>query len=143
MNNRDEKFLGLCQYIADQWSKDPSTKVGCVIVDPWNHIVATGYNGFPVGIEDTEERYNDRKVKYELVVHAEANALVNAVIPVRECILYTSLAPCIECSKLIIQAGISMVHAPLPDVGQQARWGRSMGRAREILKEGYVLYTEH
>ena len=62
----DNRFYDLAAYIAD-WSKDPSTKVGAVIVDPKNkRIVSTGFNGFPFGVEDTAERLENRDVKYEM-----------------------------------------------------------------------------
>jgi len=66
----------LTAFIA-QWSKDPSTKVGAVIIDPRNkRIISTGFNGFPVGVENTTDRLGTREIKYKMVVHAETNALM-------------------------------------------------------------------
>ena len=62
-------FLKIARTIAEQ-SKDPSTKVGAVIVSPDKQIISTGYNGFPVGVDDAPERYEDRPTKLKMVVHA-------------------------------------------------------------------------
>lgn len=107
-NSWDIRFAVLARHIS-QWSKDPSTKTGAVIVDLERRIVGLGYNGFPRGIEDTEERYADRALKYKLVVHAEANAILNARVDLTDMAMYTTLAPCPDCAKLIIQSGISCV----------------------------------
>ncbi len=108
----DERFLSLAKHVA-QWSKDPSTKVGAVIVRPDHTVAAIGYNGFPRGIAD-DNRLENRELKYKLIVHAEVNAIANAREPLHGYTLYewppTPYAPtCNECAKLVIQAGISRV----------------------------------
>ena len=108
MTDWDRRFLDLCEHIAT-WSKDPSTKLGSVIVDDKKRIVSVGYNGFPRGVFDYEERYNDRPTKYLFVAHAERNALDNAPMMVDGCTLYVALEPCVECAKSIIQKGIKKV----------------------------------
>ena len=65
----DKRFLDLAAHIST-WSKDPSTKVGCVVVGEDREIRSTGFNGFPRGIEDDEERLSDREQKYPLICHA-------------------------------------------------------------------------
>lgn len=104
----DKRFLNLAEHISN-WSKDPSTKVGSVIVNAKKHILAVGYNGFPRGVKDTASRYNDRATKYKFVSHAERNALDNAHMDVSGCTLYSSLFPCNECAKSIIQRGIKRI----------------------------------
>lgn len=104
----DRRFLNLAEHVAS-WSKDPSTKVGAVIVNQNNQVLSLGYNGFPRGVEDFEERYNDRPTKYLFVAHAERNALDNAFSDTSGATLYTTLCPCNECSKSIIQKGIKTV----------------------------------
>lgn len=111
----DGRFLALAEHIAS-WSKDPSTQVGAVIVDKQNRVIGVGYNGFPRGVEDTEERLNDRPTKYAHVVHAELNAILNANQSVSDCTIYvwpqfwTGTPPtCNECAKAIIQSGIKKV----------------------------------
>ena len=60
------------------WSKDPSTQVGAVVIGNNGEVLSQGYNGFPRGIKDTAARLKDRERKYNLVVHAEMNAIYNA-----------------------------------------------------------------
>ena len=77
MRSWDQRFLDLAEHIA-QWSKDPRTKVGAVIVDEKKRVVSVGYNGFPRGVDDNPDRYEDRTAKLLFVAHAERNALDNA-----------------------------------------------------------------
>ena len=105
----DRRFLDLANLIAG-WSKDPSTKVGAVIVRSDRTVASMGYNGFPRGVLDHEERYADRDQKYAMVVHAENNALLNSRESLEGCTLYvTPLPPCTQCAAAIIQRGIARV----------------------------------
>ena len=104
----DRRFLDLASHVSD-WSKDPSTHVGAVIVAPDKRIMSVGYNGFPRGVADTEERLNDRPTKYAFVAHAERNALDNTDQSIRGCTMYVTLQPCPECVKSIIQRGVKKV----------------------------------
>lgn len=108
----DTRFMKLTREIST-WSKDPSSKIGAVIVNDDRRILATGYNGFPKGIEDTEERLNDRDQKYPRIVHAEMNALMAALhsgISVKDATIYVyGLPVCPECTKSIISAGIKRI----------------------------------
>ena len=115
-NDWIKRFLDLSKLVST-WSKDPSTKVGAVIIDPETKtIVSTGYNGFPRNIEDSEERLNNRELKYKFVVHAEMNAIMNALYnnrSVKNCILFVHGLPCCsDCAKAIIQ---SKCEEELPD----------------------------
>jgi dCMP deaminase len=107
------RFLDLARHVAT-WSKDPSTQVGAVIVRPDRTVASLAYNGFPRGVDDDPRRYADRPVKYSMVVHAEANAILTAREPLAGYTLYSTLMTCNECAKLIIQAGISQVVTPRP-----------------------------
>jgi len=71
------RFLDLAKHISN-WSKDPSTKVGAVIFDSDKRIISVGYNGFPKNISDDPEKYLNREIKYQMVVHAEINAILFA-----------------------------------------------------------------
>lgn len=103
------RYMGLCEHVAT-WSRDPSTKVGACIVDGGNKVSSIGFNGFPVGVADHPDRYDDRPTKYRLVVHAEANAILSARGKIDDAsVLYTTLSPCEECAKLVIQSGIKTV----------------------------------
>ena len=114
MRSWDRRFLDLAEHIA-QWSKDPRTKVGAVIVDEKKRVVSVGYNGFPRGVDDIPDRYEDRETKHLFVAHAERNALDNAPLMVDGCTLYVPLLPCNECAKSIILKGITRVVTYTPD----------------------------
>jgi dCMP deaminase len=95
-------------------SKDPNTQVGACIVSDKNKIVGAGYNGLPIGCNDDEfpwEKEGDfLQTKYPYVCHAELNAILNNIgMDLKGCKIYTALFPCNECSKAIIQSGISEV----------------------------------
>jgi dCMP deaminase len=108
----DECFSLMAELIA-QRSKDPSTQAGAVIVNPDKIIIGLGYNGFPRGVHDDdlpwERQGSFLETKYAYVVHAEENAIYNANTRTAGCTIYTSLFPCNECAKTIIQNGISEV----------------------------------
>lgn len=104
----DRFFLGVADHYATL-SKDPSTKVGAVIINDRRHILGAGFNGFPRGVKDHAHRYGHREVKYSLIAHAERNALDNAECSVQDCTLYVQLFPCSECTKSIIQRGIKRI----------------------------------
>ena len=109
----DDYFMGVSLLAADR-SKDPSTQVGACIVSDDNRILSTGYNGFPMGCSDDEFPWNrDEKLgetKYQFVVHAELNAVLNARgKTLSGAKLYVGLFPCNECAKAIIQSGIREV----------------------------------
>lgn len=102
------RFMQQAQLVST-WSKDPSTRVGCIIVSPNRVVLSEGYNGFPHGIADTYERLHDRDLKYPRVVHAEANAVINAGrngAKIDNGILFVTAPPCPNCAKMIVQAGI-------------------------------------
>ena len=107
-------FMGVAK-LSSLRSKDPGNQIGCCIVDEHNVILSTGYNGFPRGISD--ETYNWSRedfgegTKYDYVVHAELNAILNANgKSLRGAKLYTTLLSCLSCAKAIIQSGISKVY---------------------------------
>ncbi len=106
-----EYFMGVA-LLAAKRSKDPSTQVGACIVDRKNIILSTGYNGFPYGCSDDVFSW-DREgedTKYNYVVHAELNAILNAGgRDLKGARLFVDLFPCNECAKAIIQSGISEV----------------------------------
>lgn len=131
----DRRFLALAEHIA-QWSKDPSTKTGAVIVDSFNRIVSVGYNGFPRGVEDTMERLENRETKYKIIVHCERNALLFAHTSVEGCRLYTwPFMSCATCAAMVIQAGITEVIAPVSD---NPRWVDDFNLAQKLFGEAGV-----
>ena len=109
----EEYFMGVALLAAER-SKDPNTQVGACIVDEQNRILSTGYNGFPHGCSDDDFPWNRDEskgdTKYQFVVHAELNAILNARgKSLAGSTLYVGLFPCNECAKAIIQAGVSEV----------------------------------
>lgn len=137
MSKWSERFMHLSEHVAT-WSKDPSTQVGCVIVDKQNRVVSLGFNGFPRGIKDLANRYEDKETKYLFVAHAERNALDNAPLSVEGCTLYSPLLPCNECAKSIIQKGITKVvsYEPIED-RPYLRWDITK---QMFLEAGVQLY---
>lgn len=136
--NWTDWFMSLARTVASK-SKDPSTKVGAVIVRRDNTIVSVGYNGFPRGIADTAERLNDRPTKLGLTVHAEMNAVLAAHTSVWSCTLYTTFMPCDRCFVHLIQAGIKKVVYPVPSAEQEERWGESFERVRLMAIEAGII----
>lgn len=112
MTNWSKRYLNLAKEVST-WSKDPSRKIGAIAVGSKGQILSQGYNGFPRGIDDTLERYNDRETKYKYVVHAEMNVIYNATfngVSLDGASLYVyGLPVCSECAKGIIQVGIKNV----------------------------------
>lgn len=133
MTDWHQRFLDLCEHVAT-WSKDPSTKLGSVIVDDQKRVISMGYNGFPRGVLDSKDRYDDRPTKYLFVAHAERNALDNAPMMVDNCTLYVTLEPCVECAKSIIQRGIKRVITYRPIREDTFNWSIS----RQMFKESGV-----
>lgn len=135
-------------------SKDPSTRVGSVVVGPDKEILSAGFNGFPRGIADTPERLNDRDMKLKLIVHAEMNALLAAArtgVKLAGCILYLAAtddsglvwggAPCTRCTVEIIQVGISeIVSFPVKSV--PSKWHEDLKLSRSLIEEAGILYRE-
>lgn len=131
----DNWFLGLAQYISTA-SKDPSTKVGAVIVDSDRRVISVGYNGFAKGVEDTEERLNNRDLKYKMIVHGERNAIIFAHRDLKGHTLYTwPFMPCSTCTSMVIQSGISRIVAPYSD---NPRWAEDFKISEQMFKEAGV-----
>jgi dCMP deaminase len=144
----DLRFLELAK-IVSTWSKDPSTKVGAVLVNELKQVVGMGYNGFARGVEDTNERLNDRETKYKFVVHAEVNAIIQAGDSARGSILYVypsfMMPPiCHECCKVAIQAGVQGIVGFSPDESDPRvqRWKDSISVSREMWREANLWIEE-
>ena len=133
----DARFMALASHCAE-WSKDPSTKVGAVIVDDLRIPQALGYNGFPRGVDDSPEKYADREVKLPRVVHAELNAILNANGSVRGSSLYVTLPPCSSCACAIIQAGIRRVVLSRPGAEVAPHWREQWRISEEMFNEAGV-----
>lgn len=136
----DDYFFQLCDVNASK-SKDPSTKVGAVIVRPDRTIASMGWNGFPRGVSDI---YEDREHKLLRTVHAELNAILNAREPLHGYTLYVSpLFPCSNCAAAIIQAGIKTVNARMGQPREE--WAKSFNAAQDMFRYAnvdFMIYPE-
>lgn len=150
----DRHFLKRC-LLAAEMSKDPSTVVGAVIVGSGRNVLGDGFNGFPRGVKDTPERLNDREMKLKLIVHAERNALLNALLAgtrVAGGAIYVAArdaktgeiwggCPCTHCLIELIQAGIKhVVTYPMTNVPN--RWKADLLFSKTILFEAGLTYRE-
>ena len=135
----DERYLDLAENVSS-WSKDPSRKIGAVAVGNKGQILSQGYNGFPRGITDSVERYNDKETKYRYVVHAEMNVIYNATyngISLDGATLYvTGLPVCSECAKGIIQTGVKRVVMRATDVPE--KWFISFATTAKMFNEANI-----
>ena len=97
------------KFIGENYSKDPRTKVGALILRADGTPVSWGYNGFPRGIVETPELWENREEKYKRVLHAESNAIDFARESLEGTTIFCSLFPCSNCAARIVQAGIKTV----------------------------------
>lgn len=138
----NKRYAELAKQVAS-WSKDPSRKIGAVAVGDKGQLLAQGYNGFPRGIKDTDERLNNREEKYKYVVHAEMNVIYNAShsgVSLDGSDLYVYGLPiCSECAKGIIQVGIKQVFI-LTEEEIPPIWVESWERTRLMFKEAGIKY---
>ena len=104
----DIRYLKMARIWAEN-SYCVRRQVGALIVKD-KMIISDGYNGTPSGFENICE--NDMGATKPYVLHAEANAITKVAKSANNCdggTLYVTTSPCMECSKLIIQAGIKRV----------------------------------
>jgi dCMP deaminase len=140
MNNKwKSRFLDLAHHVA-AWSKDPSTKVGAVIVRPNKSICSIGFNGFPQGVIDSATRYYDREQKYPRIVHAEMNAILFAVEPIINYTLFTwPMLPCSTCAGAVIQSGIKKV-VSIKNINE--RWEKEIYISKSMFYEAEIECEE-
>ena len=136
--DRDARYLALARHISG-WSRDPSTKVGAVLVRPDRTIASVGYNGFPRGVDDDPVRLADRAMRLALTVHAEVNAVLNAREPIHGYTLYCTLPPCVACAGVLLQGAIGRLIFP-QHLAVGARWHKSMTHGLDLLTEGGVAW---
>ncbi len=139
----DRRFLELASHISG-WSKDPSTKVGCIVVGSDREIRSTGFNGFPRGIDDDEERLTNRELKYPLICHAEENAIMHAArigVSLKECVAYVTWPPCTRCARSLIQAGVVEVVYP-KDCDVPERWQADFEMSTSMMREAGLTIRE-
>jgi dCMP deaminase len=143
----DERFLGIAAQIAT-WSKDPSIGVGAVAVNGRRQILSTGYNGFPRGVKDTEERLMHRESKYAMTVHAEMNCVLSAAyngVSLDGATMYVHGVPvCADCAKSLVQAGVGRLvmrsRFPISDKWLESFVEYTQAMFREVGIE-WVMYN--
>lgn len=101
----DEYFMKITETVAMK-SKDPSSQMGCVIVDEKKRVVSVGYNGMIQGADETKMTLRERPMKYYFAIHSEMNALIFAKRDLTGCTIYNKVATCENCLKYCLQAGI-------------------------------------
>jgi dCMP deaminase len=127
----DEYFMDLA-FMASTRSKDPSTKVGAIMVRD-KKVISTGYNGLPRQMNDLNPKYWERPEKYVLVIHAEQNAILQAQgVSIQGATMYCTLFPCVECAKSIIQSGVKEV---VYDDSNNSRFKESFEKSSKLLEE--------
>jgi len=138
LNKWDKRFIYLATMVGG-WSKEPRSRVGAVIVRPDKSITSLGFNGFPRGVDDSDERLANRELKNSIAVHAEMNAILSAHGSVQGCTIYiTPLLPCSHCAGSIVQAGIKRVVAYCGYMSDD--WKESAKISEIIFKEAGVEY---
>lgn len=155
MSDWDKYYIDMADFISKK-SKDRSTKVGCVIVGPDNEVRSIGYNGFPRRVNDGKDSRHDRPAKYRYTEHAERNAIYNAArvgIPLKDCTLYLNWepCPCTDCTRAIIQSGITKIVGPDKPFGKPGAhdWQEDFQFSGEMLDEAeiervtYINYSDH
>ena len=142
-----KRFMEVAELVST-WSKDPSTKVGAIVVGPDREIRSTGYNGLVRGVDDNKPERLERPTKYDFFEHAERNAIYNACLTgtsLKGCVMYATHAPCTDCARAIIQAGIAMVVTHKVEIDEstpQNTWRDKLGYSREMFDEAGVEYLE-
>lgn len=113
--DRDSKYMGLA-WIHAGFSKDPSTQVGAQIVSHDNYPLGSGYNGPPRKFEDDEVIWSrppaddpDTLSKYDLMTHAEINAISHSCRCLSGATLYVTAMPCPKCMLKLVDEEIGRI----------------------------------
>jgi dCMP deaminase len=141
MTKWDTRFLGLAAYIS-AWSKDPSSQVGAVITDG-NRIISLGYNGFAAGVEDKQDRLDNRDCKLNLTIHAEENAMIFAKRDLTGCTVYVTHPPCPRCASKLIQEEVGRIVYIAPSEDFLSRWADDIKLSSEMYREAGVEVTHY
>ena len=139
---KELKFMRFAEAAASL-SKDRSTQVGAVAIDDNFNILATGYNGFPRGVNDDIDQRHERPEKYLWTSHAEENLVAQSAYSGRSLkdstVLVSALFPCATCARMLIQAGVRRVIAPAVS---NARWLEQNQVAKQMFNEANVEVIE-
>jgi dCMP deaminase len=137
----DWYFAEIAEVVSSR-SRDPSTRVGAVIVKD-RAIISTGYNGFPRGVNDNVPERYDRPEKYWWTVHAEENSIFNAgrsgISTAGATMYVVPLHPCVDCAKAIVQSGIREVVVCDSASNERLQKQFNFSDAAAVLKASRVL----
>lgn len=137
MNENDSQYMDAAKLVAAN-SKDRSTKTGCIIVSGAN-VLAAGYNSFPAGVHDTEERHQ-RPEKHFWTEHAERNAIYDAArrgVSLHGATAYINWYPCMDCARALVQVGISAVVCQQTNMTHE-KYAADFVRAEPLFREAGV-----
>lgn len=138
-----KRFMEVAELVKT-WSKDPSTKVGAVVVGPDREIRSTGYNGLVRGVDDNKPERMERPTKYDFFEHAERNAVYNACLigaSLKGCVIYVTAMPCPDRARAIIQSGIKMVVTRKVTIDEKSpanTWRDKLAYSEEMFKEAGI-----
>ena len=141
-NKWHSHFIKLAGVISEK-SEDRSTKVSWIATGPGHEILSTGYNGFPRGVIDLEERH-DRPAKYFYTEHAERNTVYNAArigVSLLGSTAYCNFEPvaCHDCARAFIQAGVkTCIGSVIPFPSKGKDWTDSIEYGNEMFGEAGV-----
>lgn len=129
IRRRLKEIIGNLNLIKEE-SDDPSTKVGCILVDKYGEIVVMGYNKKPdKWLNTVKFPWEQREDKYKYVIHAEMSAVMN-LRSIELCpkvhAAVVSLFPCSNCTKLLIEAGISELYYQDIRVNEESAYAMSL-----------------
>jgi len=139
------KLISIAKSYA-QLSKD-SVKVGAILCDEEGGILSAGFNGFPRGVADLQERYDDADTRDRLIVHAEVNALLQAArtgaSTQGSTLVVWGRTVCAECAKAAVQAGVVKILMPKIQPEQSLKWTMHRQWTRLITAEASVELIEY
>jgi len=128
MKKWDRRMINVAKEVSS-WSKDPERQVGCVLTNFDYHIISTGYNGYPKGVDDANP--NEKLFKS---VHAEINAILRIpwLAGNLRCFVYGG-HPCAQCMASLIQANVK--YFVVPNLELSSSWTESMETARGMVQD--------
>lgn len=140
MKRTDTYWLNLARQAA-RLSNDPSTQVGAVVVSKFHELLSMKANGLHRLLKSKfSDKLDNREEKLELVIHAEAAAIIDAACDLRGCTIYVTFPPCSRCASLIIESGLERVVVQQQDVPE--RWQTNAYLAKDMLNTAGVIYDE-
>lgn len=144
VNDKHIKHMKLALYIATLYSKDPSTKVGTLVLGRDEEPLVHSWNGFIRGDDDSPSLYADREYKYGHIVHSEMNAIANAGrvgTRLKGAVWYVTAPPCDKCIGPLLQTGPSAIYFLEPEADFKSRWQHTFEHtAQKCSKVGVPLY---